>query len=302
MKDIIIIGAGPAGLTAAVYACRAAKSVLVLEKELIGGQITYSHKIENYPSVKEISGADFASNLFEQATSLGAEVELESVVEIVDNGKTKTVITSDNKHEAKVVILATGVKSRQLGVPGEENLVGRGVSYCAVCDGAFFKNKPVAVIGGGNTALQDAMLLSGYCSEVYLIHRRDEFRGEASLVQALKKRENVKFVLNSQVNKINGEETVESIEVENNKTKETQTISLDGVFVAVGQIPNNQAFENVVELDEQGFIVASEDCKTKTNGVFVAGDCRAKAIRQLTTAAADGAVSSISACELADKI
>lgn len=301
MKDVIIIGAGTAGMTAAVYACRAGKSVLLLEKETFGGQIVYSHRVENYPSIKEISGMDFANNLFEQATALGAEVELEDVKEIRDSGTHKTVVTDDGEHEAKAVILATGVKSRKLGVENEEELTGRGVSYCAVCDGAFFKGNDVAVIGGGNTALQDAVLLSGYCNKVYLIHHRNEFRGEQKLVETLSKKDNVEFVLESVVSVITGETAVKSLTVKNVNTNNEREISLQGIFVAVGQKPDNKMFESLVELDESGFIKANESCKTKTAGVFVAGDCRTKEVRQLTTAASDGAVAALEAVKFIDE-
>lgn len=300
MTDVIIIGAGTAGLSAAVYACRAGKSVLVLEKELVGGQIVYSHRVENYPGIKEISGMEFANGLFEQATDLGAEVQLEDVSKIINCGDKKIVVTDDGQHECKSVIIASGVKSKKLGVDGENEFIGKGVSYCAVCDGAFYKNKDVAVVGGGNTALQDALLLCAYCKKVYLIHRRNSFRGEQKLVDTLRKKENVVFVLDSVVKKIGGGESVSFAEIENVNSKEKSTVSLSGVFVAVGQKPDNEAFKSVVELSEDGFIVAGEDCRTKTNGIFAAGDCRTKSVRQLTTAAADGAVAALAACEFAE--
>ena len=302
MYDIIIVGAGTAGMTAAIYAARAGKKALILEQENFGGQITYSNKVENFPSIKEISGMDFANNLFEQATALGAEFSLEKVKEIRDSGKTKTVVTDDGEHETKAVVLATGVKSRRLGVANEQELTGRGISYCAVCDGAFFKGKEVAVIGGGNTALQDAIWLSALCSKVYLVHRRSEFRGEKKLSDTLKTRENVEFVLDSTVSAVAGENTVQSITVKNVNTGVERTIALQGVFVAVGQIPDNQKFQNLVDTDEAGFIISGEDCKTKTAGVFAAGDCRTKEVRQLTTAAADGAVAALEACKYTDSL
>lgn len=297
MYDIIIIGAGTAGLTAAIYGVRAGKTVLVLEKMMVGGQIINTKEIENYPGVSNISGAEFAMNLSTQATDLGAEIAYKEVLRIEDVGDTKKVITTEDSYEAKAVIIATGAKNRPLGVEGEEQLIGAGISYCATCDGAFFKNRDVAVVGGGNTALEDARFLSDYCKQVYVIHRRDEFRGEEELVERLKERDNIQFVLDSTVEKLNYENQLESIIVKNKKTNETTTIKVDGLFVAIGQVPDNQGFADVVDVDKVGYVVANESCKTKVPGVFVAGDCRTKTVRQLTTAASDGAIASLAACE-----
>lgn len=294
MYDIIIVGGGCAGLTAAVYALRAGKKVLVLECESIGGQISYSPKVENFPSIKSISGAEFSSNLFDQASDLGADFEFEKVTEIKD-GEIKTVITDYNTYECKAIILATGVKHRKLGLECEEEFAGKGVSYCAVCDGAFYKGKTVAVNGGGNSALQSAELLSGICEKVYLIHRRSEFRGELSHVKRLEKIDNIEFVLNSVVSNISGADNVEIVEVTDVNTNEKKTINVDGLFVTIGQIPDNKAFAALVDLDESGYIIAGEDCKTSAKNVYAAGDCRTKQIRQLTTAAADGAVAALAA-------
>lgn len=302
MTDIIIIGGGTAGMSAAIYALRAGKSVLILEKEAFGGQIIYSHRVENYPGISRISGNDFASALFDQATDLGAEVSLEKAEKIIDLGKTKKVITDDGEHECKSVIIASGVKSRKLGAKGEEDLTGSGVSYCAVCDGAFYKDEDVAVIGGGNTALQDAVWLSGYCSKVYVIHRRDEFRGENSLVNALKAKDNVEFILSHVVEEIEGTDSVIGIKIKSTVTGEISRLDVKGVFVAVGQVPDNRAFEDTAELDGQGFIASDESCMTKTAGVFTAGDCRTKKVRQLTTAAADGATAALAACDYIDRL
>ena len=238
MKDIVIIGAGPAGLTAAIYALRAGKSVLVLEKELFGGQITYSPSVENYPGYKQISGNEFAENLIEQATALGAEIELAEATKIVD-GPVKTVITDGGSYECKSVIIAAGSRHRRLGLRGEEELIGAGVSYCAVCDGAFFKGKTVAVAGGGDAALQDAIFLSDRCRKVFVIHRRDTFRGEARLETVLRSRDNVEFVMNSVVESLEGKEKLSGVTVRNRQTGETKTIPLDGLFIAVGQEPQN---------------------------------------------------------------
>ncbi|PWM00026.1 MAG: thioredoxin-disulfide reductase [Clostridiales bacterium] len=296
MKDIVIIGAGPAGLTAAIYALRAGKSVLVLEKELFGGQITYSPSVENYPGYKQISGNEFAENLIEQATALGAEIELAEATKIVD-GPVKTVITDGGSYECKSVIIAAGSRHRRLGLRGEEELIGAGVSYCAVCDGAFFKGKTVAVAGGGDAALQDAIFLSDRCRKVFVIHRRDTFRGEARLETVLRSRDNVEFVMNSVVESLEGKEKLSGVTVRNRQTGETKTIPLDGLFIAVGQEPQNTPFSDMIALDGAGYADAGEDCRTGTPGIFVAGDCRRKAVRQLTTAVGDGAVAGLAAVD-----
>ena len=294
MVDIIIIGAGPAGMTAAIYARRASKTVLVLEAMSYGGQIINTPDIENYPVAAHISGFDFATKVYEQAKALGAAFKFEKAVEIRDNGDTKTVVTAKNAYEAKAVIIATGSENRKLGVEGEDKLVGRGVSYCATCDGAFFRNKKVAVVGGGNTALEDALYLADIAETVYLIHRRDQFRGEDSTVEKLRQRANVQFVYNSQVTRLNADKRLQSIEV-TDKQGNVTTLEVSGLFVAVGRIPENQNFASVVELDGAGYALAAENCRTKTPGVFVAGDNRVKEVRQLVTATADGAVAATEA-------
>ena len=294
MTDIIIIGAGPAGMTAAIYARRASKTVLVLEAMSYGGQIINTPDIENYPVAAHISGFDFATKVYEQAKELGAEFKFEKAVEIRDNGESKTVVTPKNEYEAKAVIIATGSENRKLGVEGEDKLVGRGVSYCATCDGAFFRNKSVAVVGGGNTALEDALYLADVAEKVYLIHRRDRFRGEDSTVEKLKQRDNVQFVYNSRVTKLNADRRLQSIEV-TDKQGNVTVIEVSGLFVAVGRVPENQNFASVIELDGAGYAVAAENCRTKTPGVFVAGDNRIKEVRQLVTATADGAVAATEA-------
>lgn len=299
MYDIIIIGAGTAGMTSAIYARRAGKSVLVIEKSVFGGQIIYSENVENYPGIQNVSGADFAMNLYSQASRLGAKFVIESVSEITD-GEIKTVVTNKNKYESKSIIIATGVKNRKLGLVNEEKFIGRGISFCAVCDGSFYKSKTVAVVGGGNTALQDALYLSNNCEKVYLIHRRDTFRGESSLVRAVSSKENIELVLNSEVASISGEEKLSEIVVRNKLTQEETTLKISGLFEAVGQIPDNAVFADVVDLDSNGFIVADESCRTNKDGIFAAGDCRTKEVRQLTTAAADGAVAAIKASEYTD--
>ncbi len=297
MHDIIIVGAGVAGLSAAIYGLRAGKSVLLFEEKTYGGQIINTPEIENYPGIKKVSGFEFATNLYEQATELGAEVKYEKVLGIIDNSDKKIVKTDSGEYETKAVILATGAKNRPLGIDREQELIGAGVSYCATCDGAFFRGKDVAVVGGGNTALEDAQFLSNYCNKVYVIHRRDSFRGEIKHVEALKSKPNVEFVLDSNVTKLIGEERLKAIEVGNKKTGDKREISVAGVFVAIGQMPDNEAFDELIATDEYGYIEAGEDCKTGTEGIYVAGDCRTKTVRQLTTAAADGAVAALAACE-----
>jgi thioredoxin reductase (NADPH) len=294
MYDILIVGAGPAGLTAAIYACRAEKSTLVLEAKTYGGQIINTPDIANYPVAPGISGFEFAQTLFQQAKNLGAEVRFEKVTEIRD-GIVKTVVTPKNTYEAKTVILATGAENRRLGVADEDKLIGRGVSYCATCDGNFFRKKVVAVAGGGNTAVEDALYLADLAEKIYLIHRRDSFRADAALVSKLKERENVELVLNSNVTKLLSDGRLCGVEVTDKLTGETRTLDVAGLFVAVGQVPENQNFAGLIDLDAGGYAVAGEDCLTKAPGVFVAGDNRTKEVRQLITAAADGAVAATAA-------
>ena len=295
MYDIIVIGGGPAGMTAAIYARRAAKSVLVLEAVTCGGQIINTPDIENYPVEAHISGYDFSTKVFEQAKGLGAEFVFEKAVEIRDENGVKTVITSKNSYQAKAVILATGSENRKLGLEDEEKLTGRGVSYCATCDGNFYRNKVVAVVGGGNTALEDALYLADLAKQVYLIHRRDSFRGEETNAARLKERENVEIIYNSNVTKLLSEKRLKAIEVTNKLTGEVRTIELNGLFVAVGRVPENQNFASLVKLDESGYVLAGEDCHTNAPGIFVAGDNRTKALRQLVTATADGAMAATEA-------
>ncbi len=298
--DILIIGGGPAGLTAATYACRAGKSALVIEKAAFGGQITWSPKVENFPSVISISGAELGDRLMEQAMEQGAEVELEEVVSAELDGETKRVTCESGAvFEGRSVIIATGAKPRMLGIENEEKLVGNGVCYCAVCDGAFYKNRVVAVNGGGNSALQDALLLSEKCAKVYLIHRRAQFRGEAKLVEALKNRANVEFVTESVITALLGETELTGIRLAKNGSE--REIALDGLFVAIGHAPDNGIFKDYIDLDDAGYVRSGEDCLTKTAGVFTAGDCRRKSVRQLTTAAADGSVAALAACSYLDR-
>ena len=270
MYDIGIIGGGTAGLTAAIYGQRAGKRTIVLEGMTYGGQISSSPKVENYPGIASISGIEFTMNLLEQATKLGAETRMAQVTGIREENGVKIIVTPEKEYLCKAVIIATGMTHRHLGIDREEALVGAGVSYCATCDGMFFRGRDVAVIGGGNTALQDADFLSNYCRKVYLVHRRDEFRGENRLVETLREKENVEFILSAVSKKILGENAVEGLILQNQKTGEYITIEVSGVFVAVGQIPKNAAFEELVKLDDAGFILASEDCMTSRQGIFAA--------------------------------
>ena len=299
LYDIIIIGGGPAGLTAAVYARRAGKRVLVLEKDALGGQITWSPKVENFPSVLSVSGAELGNRMAEQAMEQGAEVEIEEVsaLEKTEAGwRVRCLFGAE--YEGRTVILATGAKPRMLGVDREEELVGSGVGYCAVCDGAFYKGKAVAVNGGGNSALQDALLLSESCSKVYLIHRRASFRGEQKLVEALRARPNVEFVLESAVSALLGEGELTGVLV--NRDGQERRLDVEGLFVAIGHQPDNGAFAPFLELDRAGYAASGEDCRTRSAGLFVAGDCRSKGVRQLTTAVADGATAALAACSWLD--
>lgn len=300
MYDILIVGAGPAGMTAAIYARRAGKTVLVLEAGSFGGQIVNTPEIENYPAAAHISGYDFATRLYEQARELGTEFVFEKAVGLTVSGMEKTVTTTKNEYKARAVILATGSENRRLGLPDEERLIGRGISYCATCDGAFYRGKTAAVVGGGNTALEDALYLSSLAEKVYVIHRRSEFRGEAATLQKLRKKPNVEFILNSTVTKLIAERRMTGIAVKDSSGTERE-IAVSGLFVAIGRTPENENFASVIELDSAGYAVAGEDCRTAAAGVFVAGDNRTKAVRQLVTAAADGAVAATAAVQYLDR-
>lgn len=290
--DILIVGAGCAGLTAAVYAARAGKRVAVFESTSVGGQIATSPLVENYPGIASISGLDFSMNLLEQAQSFGAELVPANVYGLRAENELRILDTDDGEYAAPAVILATGAKHRPLGLDREAEMVGRGVSYCATCDGAFFRGKTVAVVGGGSAALISAQALSGLAKQVYLIHRRDEFRGEAALAARLEAIENVTFLLKRNVTGLVGDTHLTAVTLDDGSTLE-----LDGLFIAVGQQASNEAFASAVALDDRGYIVAGEDCRTTMPGVYAAGDCRTKAVRQLTTAAADGTVCAMAICE-----
>ena len=300
MHDIIIIGAGPAGLTAALYALRADKKVLILEKGVFGGQITFSPQIENYPGFLSMSGNEFADKLIDQVITQGAEIEMETVSSIRDDGEYKTVITDVGEHQAKAVIIATGVKHRQTGMPNENSLVGKGVSYCAVCDGAFYRGKTVAVLGGGNSALQEAVLLSDLCEKVYVIQNLDFLTGEAKLQKKLSKKDNVEIILGTVIAGLIGEDELKSIRLRKEADSSESELAVDGLFVAIGLEPDNDKFSSVAALNEWGYFDCDESCVTNTPGIFAAGDCRSKKIRQITTATADGAVAALAACRYID--
>ena len=298
MYDIIIVGAGPAGLTAALYARRAEKKVLVIEKETFGGQITHSPKVENYPGFTVMSGNEFADKLIEQVMFQGAEIELDTVTAIKGEAGNFTVECERSSFNGKTVIIATGAKHRQLGLDRENDFTGEGVSYCAVCDGAFYKGKDVAVIGGGNSALQEAILLSKTSKSVTVVQNLPFLTGEIKLREEIEKLDNVKVILSSVVLSILGEDKFEGIRIKNTESEEESDIIVESIFVAIGQQPDNESFKDVVQLNEYGYIVSDESCipQESVKGIFTAGDCRTKKIRQVATAISDGATAALEAC------
>lgn len=299
MNDIIIIGGGPAGLTAAIYASRSGKNVLLFEEKAFGGQISQSHKVENYPGFSQISGFEFSMNLKQQAASFGAQFKASKVTAVkeTENGFT---VSADTDYETKAVIFALGAAPKKSGLKNEDALIGRGLSYCATCDGNFFRNRSVCVVGGGNTALQDALYLSDICSKVYLVHRRDTFRAENSLTEKAKEKENIEFILNSVLLSAEASPVIKSIKIENTLTKEQSEIETSGLFLAIGQTPLTAEFKDILPLDEYGYVKADENCTVK-DGIYVCGDCRQKHIRQLTTATADGTVAATKAVEYIER-
>lgn len=308
MYDVIVIGAGPAGLSAAIYAQRSGRQVLLMEGKSYGGQIINTGKIENYPGIREVSGFEFANGLYEQAKEMGAEFCYEKCTKIdripaSSDGQERFIVSGkSNQYTCQSIVLAVGAVSRRLGVDRETELTGKGVSYCATCDGAFFRGKNVAVVGGGNTALEDALFLSNYCSQVFLIHRRDTFRGEKRWEQLLRQKENVDFYLEQTVSELLGEDHLQGVMVQHVVTGKQVRLDVEGLFIAVGQMPATDDFVSVLELDQGGYVMAGEDCCTGIPGIYVAGDCRSKQVRQLTTAVADGSVAALAACAYCEQL
>lgn len=299
--DVIVIGAGPAGLTAALYARRANKTALVLEKNTFGGQITFSPKVENIPGFVSLTGNEFADKMIEQVMEQGADIEPCEVLEIKD-GEIKTVVTDSGDYQGKSVVIATGAKHRLPGIKNEQDYIGNGISFCAVCDGAFYEGKTVAVLGGGNSALQEAILLSDLCKKVYVIQNLDFLTGEGKLQERLKEKSNVEIILGATLHALHGEGELNKITIEKTATSEKVGIDVDGLFVAIGLIPQNEAFKDLIDLDNYGYANSEESCVTKTAGIFVAGDCRKKRIRQVATACADGATAALAACDYVDTL
>ena len=293
MYDIVIVGAGPAGLTAAIYALREEKKVVILEKETIGGKITSSSKVENYPGFKSISGMDFANNLYEQVIDLGGEINIEEVLSI-ENGKVKKVITDENTYETKSIIIASGSKYKTLNLDNEEELIGNGISFCTVCDGSFYKNKDVCVVGGANSALNSALYLSKLCNKVYLVVRGPKLKGDKKVIDNVLSLSNVEVLYNTTVNKyiLDNDELV-GVEVKSNECE--KKLDVEGVFLAIGQSPEIDYLNDLIKVDENNYVLASEDCITNIDGIFVAGDVRKKEVRQLTTAVSDGTNAAINA-------
>lgn len=303
--DVAIIGGGPAGLTAGIYAARAGKSTAVIERGLIGGQITFTDSIDNFPAAPGMNGAEYAMKIQSQAESFGAEIIMDEITEVTapeTEGGTFKIKGNSDEYEATAVVLATGLDNRKMGISGEDGLISRGISFCAVCDGAFFRNKEVAVYGGGNTAVEDAAFLANICSKVTIIHRRDRFRAEQAVVDELKALDNVEFIMSSNVVGVNGDKALESITVKNNETGETRDIDVSALFVAIGKIPNGKPFANLVATDEAGYFDIDETCEASTPGVFVAGDGRSKELKQLTTAVSDGSIAATKACHYVDRM
>jgi len=289
--DLIIIGSGPTGMTAAIYASRAMLDFVLFEKSFAGGQVVNTYEVDNYPGIKNVSGFELTNMIREHVESFNVNTKSDEITEIQIDGDIKKVITNSNEYLAKTIILATGAKWTKLGVKGEEEFSGMGVSYCATCDGAFYKDKVTAVVGGGDVAVEDAIYLARICKKVYLIHRRDELRAVKVLQDELMKLENVEILWNHELQEIKGNEKISEINIINNKTKETTNLDVDGVFIGVGTTPNSELLKGKVDIDEKGFIIANEDCETNIPGIFAAGDVRKKSLRQIITGAADGAIS-----------
>lgn len=300
MHDIIIIGAGPAGLTAAIYARRSGKSVLVLEKDTFGGQMTFSPKLENYPGFQEISGNELAQRMLEQALSLGAEIDMDTVLEVRD-GAVKTVIGESGSYEAGAVIIAAGARHRRLGLEREEEFIGNGISFCAVCDGAFYRGQHVAVIGGGNTALQEIALLSEVCARVTVVQNLAFLTGEEAMIDRLKSKTNIDYLFSTVVTGYEGTQSLSAVQLLNTQTGEASRLEVDGIFLAIGTAPENGPYKAVTQQNDWGYICSDEACQTGTPGIFVAGDCRTKTYRQVATAISDGAAAALNACRYLDQ-
>lgn len=301
MYDIIIIGGGPAGLTACIYASIARKNVLLLEKNVCGGQILKTDKVKNYPGFEEISGYDYSMKLLNQAESYNPDIKYEEAIEIKNYDDYKEVVTRKDSYKGKVVIIATGAENRKLSLENEENLVGKGISYCATCDGAFYKDKEVAIFGGGNNAIDDALYLSNIVKKLYVIYRQKDFKIDSINLQKLKEKDNVEFILDTVITKVNGNDSLESIIIKNNSTNEEKKLTLNGLFVSIGHIPVSNICKDIIDTTDNGYIIANEDCYTNIDGILTAGDIRKKDIRQLTTACADGTTSALNACKLLNK-
>ena len=298
--DLIIVGAGPAGLTAAIYARRAGKTVLVLEKDSFGGQITFSPKLENYPGFESISGNELAQRMLEQALALGADVDMDTVTGI-ENGPAKTVVGENARYEARAVVIAAGARHRRLGLEREEEMIGNGLSFCAVCDGAFYQGGHVAVIGGGNTALQEILLLSEICGKVTVVQNLAFLTGEQAMIDRILALPNVEILYSTLCVGYLGDQALTGLRLRNTETGAETELTVDGAFLAIGTEPENRAFAALAPLNEAGYIKADESCQTPTEGVFAAGDCRTKAWRQVATAIADGAAAALNACRWLDR-
>lgn len=299
MYDIIIIGAGPAGMTAALYAKQARKNILLIEKEIYGGQILKANKVKNYPGFKEISGYEFANNLYTQLTDLNVEIKFEEVIEIKNNKNLKEVTTRKGNYTAKSIIIATGAKNRKLNLSNENKLIGKGVSYCTTCDGMFFKNKEVAIYGGGNSAIDGALYLSDICKKVYLIYRQDKFKIDNENTKQLKEKNNIEIIFNTNIIDLIGENKLEGLTLRTNE--EIYNLNIDGLFIEIGYIPVSEICKHIINIDSKGYIISNEDCTTNIDGIFVAGDIKKKEIRQLTTACSDGTIAALNACKYLNK-
>lgn len=298
MYDIIIIGSGIAGLTSAIYALNNKRKVLILESQTYGGQIINSNIINNYPGFLEISGFDLMTNIYNQVKNLGGVIKYEEVLEITKN---KKVITKNETYEAKSIIISTGLSPRKLNLENEDKFIGKGISYCATCDGSFYKDKVVMVVGGGNTAIEDVIYLSNICKKVYLVYRRKELRKDVNLTEKVKRLSNVEIIYNSNIEKLNGDESLKSVDIINKDTEKITNIIIDGLFVAIGKIPSGNIFKDLLNVTENGYIITDEDCHTNIDGIYAAGDIRKKRLRQLVTAASDGAIAAIEAIKYINK-